>query len=255
MITVTGPAKARQQLAGLCQAEMRDIHNDIRGLDPLEETQVQGAWVNTKTLEADERIGQQTGIPTTDRGTLMIDPSDANNAYSQEAARTEDWKPTVFISYSKSNVTQRSRLESQLKILKNEGKLASHWHDRMIDPGDEWDEKIQRELGEADVVIILISSTALATDYIIKHEIPKAIELHDSGKAVVVPVVLENCRWSQTKLGALNALPEKAKPVNKWNPQSDAWNMVADGLAKVFDKLIKNQSGEKRVRPPRFAPR
>ena len=38
MITVTGPKKARQQLAGLCQAEMRDIHSEIRGLDPVEET-------------------------------------------------------------------------------------------------------------------------------------------------------------------------------------------------------------------------
>jgi len=102
MITVTGPVKARQQLAGLCQAEMRDIHGEIRGLDPTEETQVQGAWVETRTLEADERLGRETGI-STQAGTVDVDPAGPNNAYSKQPARSDDvWKPTVFISYRRA---------------------------------------------------------------------------------------------------------------------------------------------------------
>lgn len=95
----------------------------------------------------------------------MVNPAEPNNAFSEKPARFEDiWKPTVFISYSKSNVTQRKRLESELKMLMNEGLLARHWHDRMIDPGDEWDAKIQRELAEADVVIVLVNAAALSTN-------------------------------------------------------------------------------------------
>ena len=112
MVTVTGPVKVRQQLAGLCQAEMRGIHAEIRGLDPGEETQVQGAWVATATLEADEQKNQKTGIATREQGTVMVDPAEPNNAYSEKLARRDEvWKPTVFISYSKSNVNQRKRLE------------------------------------------------------------------------------------------------------------------------------------------------
>ena len=250
MITVTGAKKARQQLAGLCQAEMREIHAEIAGLDPMEETQVQGEWVATATLEVDEKKGRETGISTKDRGTVMVNPAEPNNAYSEKPARSDDvWKPTVFISYSKSNVTQRKRLESELKILKNEGLLERGWHDRMIAPGDNWNDVIQRELAEADVVIILASSAALATDYITEHEIPKALELHDAGKSVVVPVILEACRWDKTALGPLNALPEKAKPLNKWAPQSDAWNTVANGLATVFKKLMKKGDPKNRKSP------
>jgi internalin A len=242
MITVIGPKKARQQLAGLCQSEMRDIHAEIPGLDPNEETQVGDDWVSTATLEGDEKTQQLTGIPTKG-GTRLIDPTGPNNAYSEKSARTDEvLKPTVFISYSKSNVAQRKRLESELKILKNEGLLNRHWHDRMIDPGDEWDPKIQRELEEADVIIILASSAALSTDYITKHEIPKAIELHQGKMAVVVPIILEACRWSETALGALNALPEKAKPLNKWRPSSDGWKSVADGLATILKKLTEESS-------------
>src|SRR5262249_52982087 len=126
----------------------------------------------------------------------------------------------------------------ELKILKNEGLLAGLWQDRMIDPGDKWDDAIQRELADADVVIILASVAALSTDYITDHEIPHALKLHTTGKTVVVPVILEACRWDGTALGSLNALPEKAKPLNKWEPRADGWKTVADGLAKVFKKLI-----------------
>lgn len=109
----------------------------------------------------------------------------------------------------------------------------------MITAGEEWDDKIKRELDEADVVIVLLSSPALSTDYITNIEIPAALQLHEKGELVVVPVILEDCRWTNTPLGRLNALPEKGKPLNKWNPISDAWKSVSDGLAKVFSKLIK----------------
>ncbi len=241
MITVTGPAKARQQLAGLCQLEMREIHQEIRGLNPTEETQVEGAWVETSTLEADERKGNETGVPVKGQGTVMVDPAGPNNAFSQKLARTDDvWRPAVFISYSKSDLAYRKRLESELKILKNEGLLAEVWQDRMVDPGDTWDETIQSKLAAADVVILMASVAALSTDYITEHEIPKALALSDAGQTVVVPVILERCRWEHTALGRLNALPEKGKPLNNWKPQGNGWNAVADGLANLFRKLMDN---------------
>jgi internalin A len=247
MITVTGPVKARQQLAGLCQAEMRDIHAEIRGLDPVEETLVEGTWVATATLEADEKRSQKTGIPTKNHGTVMVDPAEPNNAYSERPARFDEiWKPTVFISYSKSNVNQRKRLESELKMLKNEGLLAGLWHDRMIDAGDDWHDTIQRELSGADVVILLASSAALSTDYITNHEIPKALKLHKAGEMVLVPVILEACRWDKTTLGALNALPEKGKALNTWKPAAGGWKSVADGLARVLEKLMAKGGTKKR---------
>jgi hypothetical protein len=238
-LTVVGPLKDCQQLAGLCQAEMREIHAEIPGLDPLEETRVSGLWVATATLEADERNGQATGVSAGARGTIEVDPKGAMDAFSERLGRSDDvWKPSVFITYSKLNVPQRKRLESELKILKNEGLLRAQWNDRMIDPGDTWDATIMGELENADVVVILASTAALSTDYITDTEIPKALELHKAGKTVVVPVIVEACRWDRTPLGTLGALPDKGKPLNRWNPLSDGWNSVANGLATVFKKLM-----------------
>ncbi|MDB6005527.1 MAG: hypothetical protein JWR15_2514, partial [Prosthecobacter sp.] len=69
-------------------------------------------------LSVDERNRLQTGVPLPGLGTVMIDPKGPNDEFSTLPARQEEvWKPTVFISYSKSNLAQRKRLESELKIL------------------------------------------------------------------------------------------------------------------------------------------
>jgi internalin A len=252
MLTVTGPKKARQQLAGLCQAEMRDIHRDIPGLNPTEETQFKGAWVPVAALESDERNRQQTGV-VTQKGTVLANPREANDEYSEQPARQEEvWKPVVFISYSKANAAQRRALETQLKILMNEGLVHRVWHDRMIDPGDEWDPKIRRELGGADVVIFLTSAAALATDYITQHELPQALQMRQEQKTEVVPIILEDCRWEPTSLGKLLALPEKGRPISGYGRPATAWNAVAGGLATVFKKLIERRGREdspKRAKP------
>ncbi|HWB01391.1 MAG TPA: COR domain-containing protein [Verrucomicrobiales bacterium] len=248
MLTATGPEPARRELAGLCRSEMRDIHRDIDGLDPVEETQYEGAWVDTETLEADEQNKKETGVAMRSKGTVPVNPAELNNAYSTPPARDPAvWKPAAFLCYSKENVPQRKRLELELTVLSNEGFLDGYWHDHMVNPGDEWDDAIQQKLGEADVIIILCSADALATEYIWKHEIPKAMLLHDAGKAVVVPVVLEACQWERTNLKKLNALPDKARPLTKFTPRSGGWNQIAEGLAKVCKTLQQQSPPDRRA--------
>lgn len=244
-LTATGPEPARRKLAGLCRSHMRAIHDDIRGLEPIEETQVEGQWLDTAVLEADEKQGRQTAIALRGIGSRTIDPIPLNNAYNTPAARNDEWKPKVFISYSKANVRQRDSLVNQLRILANEGLMAEHWHDRMIIPGEDWHDRIQAELLEADLIVLLLSNNALSTEYITEHEIPAALARHDAGEARFVPVIVEDCRWTkfasatQSQLKDLNALPEKGKPVNTWRPNQNAgWKSVGDGLAVVLKEIL-----------------
>jgi hypothetical protein len=94
---------------------------------------------------------------------------------------------------------------------------------------------------EADVVILRVSTPVLATGYITEHEIPQTLHRHKAKETVLVPVILEKCRWEKTALAKLNAHPEKGQPLNKWKPQSEGWNSVASGLATVFRRLINRK--------------
>jgi hypothetical protein len=45
---VIGPHATRLELADLCRAELREIHAEIPGLEPIEESRRKGEWVPPK---------------------------------------------------------------------------------------------------------------------------------------------------------------------------------------------------------------
>jgi internalin A len=235
---VSGSADGRRRLAGLVREDLRRIHADIRGLDPLEEMELEGKpgeWVRVQTLEADERKKQPSAAATRE-GTVTVNNTSELNRMSAPAARDPSQrKAKVFISYSSRDARQHDELTVRLKPLRSEG-LVETWSDRCLVAGEEWDKNIRRELEEADVIVLLWSAQFEASDYIQGVEIKRAVERAKAGDAVVVSIILEKCGW-QKLAGDYQALPPKGKPVRNTQPQRDAWYAVQEGLRKVLEKL------------------
>jgi hypothetical protein len=57
-------------------------------------------------------------------------------------------------------------LENQLKLLKRRHVIDT-WHDRKIMSGTEWDKVINKNLDTADIILLLINSDFLASDYLL----------------------------------------------------------------------------------------
>ncbi len=68
-------------------------------------------------------------------------------------------------------------------MLKRQGVITA-WHDRRIDAGDNLDKEISHYLEEADIVLLLVSSDFLASDYCYDVEMSRALERHASGEAM-----------------------------------------------------------------------
>ena len=64
----------------------------------------------------------------------------------------------IFYSYSHKDEALRKELDIHLALLKRQGFIDS-WHDRMITAGSEWARTIDEQLVEADIILLLISST------------------------------------------------------------------------------------------------
>ena len=70
----------------------------------------------------------------------------------------------VFFSYSHKDKELRDELKEHLSLLRRQG-VISGWHDRQILPGQEWAGEIDKHLGSARVVLLLVSPSFLASDY------------------------------------------------------------------------------------------
>lgn len=103
--------------------------------------------------------------------------------------------PKVFISYSRKDLEFKEELRSHLSILEKYDLLKA-WSCDEIKAG-KWDKQIQTELEEADIIIYLVSSNFMSSEYIMENEVKKGIKLaeQESNKKIICVLVRE-CMWS-----------------------------------------------------------
>ncbi len=146
----------------------------------------------------------------------------------------------LFFSYSHKDEPLRDELEKHLKILERQ-KIIANWHDRKILPGDEWDHQIDDNLKKADIILLLISADFIASRYCWEVEITVAMERHNAGEAVVIPVILRPVVWQNAPFGKLQFLPTDADPITSWTNQDDAFVNVTKGLRTCATELIERR--------------
>lgn len=143
---------------------------------------------------------------------------------------------SVFFSYSHEDETLRDQLEQQLAILKRQQVIAT-WHDRRITAGEVIDHAISGNLETADIILLLVSSAFIASDYCYDREMQRAMQRHEAGEAVVIPVILRPCDWHGAPFGKLLATPTDGKPVTQWPDRDTAFLEVTKAIRVAAEKL------------------
>ncbi len=145
----------------------------------------------------------------------------------------------VFFSYAHEDEDLKGELVKHLSTLKHTG-VIRNWHDRMIAAGTEWKGAIDAHLESAHVILLLISSNFLASDYCFDIELKRALERHYAGEARVIPIILKAVDWQDEPFSKLQALPTGAKPVTSWANQDEAFTNVARGIRRALAELSAN---------------
>lgn len=138
----------------------------------------------------------------------------------------------VFVSYASTDERYRQQLETHLAPLKRDG-IIKTWSFRQIEAGDDWRETIDTQLDAADIILLLISASFIASDYCWSVELKRALERHRAGDVVLIPIIVRPCDWQETAFAKLQALPTDARPVSKWTPRDGAWLSVASAIRRV----------------------
>jgi hypothetical protein len=144
----------------------------------------------------------------------------------------------VFYSYAHVEADEglRNELEKHLSLLKRSGHIVS-WHDRRIGAGDEWRAQIDAHARSAQIILLLISSDFVASDYCYDVEMSLALERHARHEAIVIPIILRPVDWSGAPFAHLQALPRDAKAVTTWSNRDEAFTNIAQGIRDVVARF------------------
>jgi hypothetical protein len=142
----------------------------------------------------------------------------------------------LFYSYAHQDENMREELEKSLSGLRR-NKLIEEWHDRKIEAGADWARYLDDKLNKARIILLLVSPNFLASDFCYGREMPRAMQRHEAGEAVVIPIILRPCDWQHTSLGTLQALPRGGKPVVKWSSRDEAFLDIVEGIRAVVEQI------------------
>lgn len=149
----------------------------------------------------------------------------------------------VFISYSQNKV-DRPLLDHLLRHtapLVQAGKITV-WEDTQILPSQPWEKAIKDNLEQADIVVLLVSSDYMASDFINRVEVPMAMQRQEAGNCVVVPVLLRSCLFDLMPYARYGFLPksmddQRLIPVDKWTNTDEAFSVVVHRLHELTRQL------------------
>lgn len=142
----------------------------------------------------------------------------------------------LFFSYSHQDEAVRDELEIHLSLLKRQGVIQT-WHDRRIGAGKEFAQEIDKNLDDADVILLLVSPYFLASDYCYDIEMRSALQKHNKGDARVIPVILHPCDWQSSPFGKLLVVPRDGKPVSKYANRHDAFLEVVTAVKNAVEEF------------------
>ncbi|GAB4491385.1 MAG: hypothetical protein OHK0019_11510 [Saprospiraceae bacterium] len=142
----------------------------------------------------------------------------------------------LFLSYAhEDDKLKKGFVDAINPALK--GKNWRLWQDGEIMPGANWDDHIRKNLAEADVIILLVSTDFLNSEQVLEIELKASLERHKNGTALVIPVILDGCLWEETELQGIQPvmINEKIK--------KDPKGALQDAARKVLDSVKAYKPG------------
>jgi TIR domain len=138
----------------------------------------------------------------------------------------------IFYSYSHKDAELRQTLATFLAPLKQKGKIVE-WYDRQIRPGTDWNKEISSELDSANLILLLVSADFLASDYCDGVEVEKAMTRLKRKEVEVVPILLRQCLWKESRFSELQFIPRNDRPIVGSSSLDEAFAEVAREIQQI----------------------
>ena len=149
----------------------------------------------------------------------------------------------MFISYAHQDESVRVELDKHLKPLAQDGLIES-WSYRQIEPGSDWRKEVQRHLGEADLVVPLLSVDFINSDFAFGVELRSALDQRQRMR--VIPILVRPFAMND-ELKDIQMLPTDngvLRPLSEWGDRRESGlTEVACGIKRVIEKMRRADGG------------
>jgi WD40 repeat protein/type II secretory pathway predicted ATPase ExeA len=140
----------------------------------------------------------------------------------------------VFVGYAPEDAPFRDALEKHLSALKRRGRIEL-WHEARVLAGGAWEAETWARLGEADMVLLLVSPDFVASDRLWNELLGRALQRSEREGVPVIPVLVRAVDIAETPLCGLQALPMSGEPIGDAG-NDEVWTAVVREIDAIERK-------------------
>lgn len=158
-------------------------------------------------------------------------------------------KTKIFTIYAWEDKNAMLQLLRHLKPFEEDFDLT-FWNDDPINTGQQWMPEDESRLNTADIFLLLVSADFMNSEFIKQLEFKNIIDRYKEKKSVVIPIILEYCRWEidfksddyNFNLNELQILPGGGKPLENWMTPDLAFEDIASNVKKVISSFSEGSN-------------
>jgi hypothetical protein len=127
---------------------------------------------------------------------------------------------------------------THLSVYERSGVL-SLWHAGMVFPGGYWQAEMAQHIGDAHLVLALISRDFIASDNQVEY-FGAALRRQEQGLCRTVSVLLSPCMWEDALTNTPTIiLPRNHEEITTWNNRAAAYKQVGKELKEVIESVSR----------------
>jgi len=148
-----------------------------------------------------------------------------------------------FISYAHEDWALLEELKPTFQNIVLSKGLA-FWDDTLLTGGQKWEPAINAAINRARYFVFLMSPHSIVSDFILRVEWPAMTARAVSAGALVIPVLLKHCLWTQRpEFKQLQVIPRRGKgpyAVQRWRPRNVG---ITEMEAQILTAVQTHQAG------------
>jgi hypothetical protein len=142
----------------------------------------------------------------------------------------------IFVSYSHRDRRWLDELKTMLSPLIRDGSLQL-WDDTQIKTGAVWREEIEKALASSKVAVLLVSASFLASDFIVKNELPPLLAAARDKGSKICWIYVSSGLYERTEIAKYQAAHDIKRPLDRM--PRDERQAVLSKVAFEIEKLTR----------------
>lgn len=138
----------------------------------------------------------------------------------------------IFICHAREDESWRKKVVQTLRPLVRERKIAEHWDETLVKPGEDRRATVNAAMDAADVALLLVSRAFCASDDCIEWQVPRL----RNRKIRIIPILVSACAWDDLEaLRDLVPFPPDRRPLHG---RKDANQLLAALVKEILHARI-----------------